>query len=123
MLRHEGGSCDKGFYHDHPCVYGGHSESTGVLCPKLADCEKALAAAEAQVTSIRAEHGRYWLALERIGELDTVDASPVALSMSRLARLALGGSAGGDGCTCRQITYDEAHHELHEHGCPALDDN
>lgn len=29
----------------------------------------------------------------------------------------------GDGCTCRRITYDEAYHELHEHGCPALDDN
>jgi hypothetical protein len=121
MLRHEGGSCDKGFYHDHPCVYGGHSESTGVLCPKLADCEKALAAAEAQVTSIRAEHGRYWLALERISELG--DDTEYGCPASAIARAAILPSPGQFGCTCRRITYDEAHHELHEHGWPVLDDN
>ena len=32
-------------------------------------------------------------------------------------------SLRADGCTCRRITYDEAHHELHEHGWPVLDDN
>ena len=41
-----------------------------------------------------AELDRYRTALEQIAELDTVDASPVALSMSRLARIA---ALGGEG--------------------------
>ena len=65
-----------------------------------------------------AERDRYRETLEHMGDLNMEDAH-LALT---LAYLALTDPAGGDGCTCRRTTYDEAYHVLHQAGCPALTD-